>query len=263
MLPTTAQHRLFRHIPGNKHIEPPARRELDLDYYTYTGEYIHAEPTLDVFWAHEDYTPRYPSVSLRLGPTSLPQAGGTTLHDWVRKVAKPNDPTIAFERFEGTKLYDVLTVQVSVRDDYYPDLPNTGRNAHIKAGEFAKELAQTLWVDLKFETEYLNEPGVTADGTPLFGADAHVDAEDWAQAMNIEPASGGITPTTARVDEQHVHRYSMQFNIEYTLTHSVLVEAVEAIEYTVTVDGVPVTEEVVANAEPVVASAVVPDARVE
>lgn len=260
MLPTTAQHRLYRHVPGNEDLPPDQRRSLDLDYYTPTGEYIHAEPTLDVFWANEDYTPRYPCVSLDLSPTSLRQRGTETLSAFVRKLARPNDPTIAYERLEGEPLYDVLTVQVAVRDPYHPGVPNTHPSAHIKPGEFAKELAQTLWMDLRFQTDYLNVPGVTADGSPLFGPDAHVDADDWAQAMVIEPEPGsGVTANHGRVDDQHVWRYAMQFRVSYTLTHSVLVEAVEALDYTVYVDGEPVTRERTAIGDPVISRSVVPD----
>jgi len=254
MLPVPAQHRLHRPVPGNDALPPSERRELTIDYYTFDGEYIQATPELDVFWAEEDYTAQYPCVAMELDPTGVQRYDGNTLTDWARRVAKPNDPTIAFERVEGTKLYDVLTLTVAVRDDYITD-----RGKEIRRSAFAKELAQALFAEFRFETDYLNEPGVTADGTPLYGDDAPVEANDWAQPMVVEPMPGtGITRGAAMVDEQHVDRYQMQFRITYELTHSVLVEAVEALEYEVTIDGRPATSETVGTGTPAVGSGVFP-----
>jgi hypothetical protein len=254
MLPTPAQNRLYRHIPGNDALPDAERRPLNIDYYTFDGEYIQASPTLDVFWAEEDYTPTYPCVAMELDPTAVQRYDGNTLTDWARKKARPDDPTIAYERVEGTELYDVLTLTVAVRDDYVTD-----RGKRIRRSAFAKELTQALFTAFRFESEYLNEPGVAADGTPLYGDDAPVEANDWAQPMQIDPMPGtGVTRAAAMVDEQHIDRYEMQFRVSYKLTHSVLVDAVAALDYDVYIDGKPATREQVSTATPLVATAVFP-----
>lgn len=272
MLPVPAQHRLYRHVPGNSDLPASERAPLDIDYYTFDGSYINAQPTLDVFWAEEDYTPQYPAVALDLGPTAIPRWDGQTLDEWVRRVARPDDPTIAYEEFKGTKLRDTLTLTVMVRDDYV--VPHDGSGGHppgatIPRSAFAKELAQALFMAFRFDADYLNEPGVTRDGDPLWAEanpddgvvddESVVDPEDWAVPMNIEPVPGrGIVRNPAMVDEQHVDRYNMQFRVEYELTQSVLVEAVQAVEYDVRIDGETVTRERVGTPGPFVTSAVFP-----
>lgn len=236
MLPTPAQHRLYRHIDD---LSP-----LDITYYAPDGTARQAAVPLDVFWANEDYTATYPAVALRLDPTSVQRYEGGRLTDTVRKVARPDDPTVAYERLEGTQLYDVLHVTVAVRDDH----------DGIPRSALAKEIAQNLFASLRFETDYLQEPGVAADGSPLYGDDAPVDALDWSQPMVVEPVPGtGITRNPAMLDEQTTMRYEMQFRVNYELTHSVLVDAVEAIEYDVYVDGEVVTRETVGTGTPTVA----------
>lgn len=245
MLSTTAQHRLYAHVPGNEHRRDVGAEPLDITYYTPRGRARQTQVWLDVGWAEENHTFEYPAVVLELSPTSVQRYDGRKIADTIRKYARPSDPTIAYERVEGTRLYDVLNITVAVRE---------GQDG-IPKGALAKEIAQAIFATFRFEVDYLNEPGTTREGDPLFGEDAHVDALDWAQPMVVEPMSGeGMVNTSAMVDEQHVTRYEMQFRVEYELTHSVLVEAVEAIEYDVTVNGSPVTQERVSVAHPTIGS---------
>lgn len=242
MLPTTAQHRLYQHVPGNKHTDDAP---IEVSYFAPDGTYRQEDVWLDVQWAEERRTTQYPCVILELSPTGVQRYDNNRLTDTVRKLAKPNDPTIAYERVEGTQLYDILNLTVACRDGV-GDIPR---------GALTKELVNEMYAAFRFEEDYLNEPGVGPDGLPVFGEDAHVDALDWSQPMRIRPVAGsGAVHTSAMIDEQHIDRYEMQFRVEYELTHSVLVEAVEAIEYDVTLDGEHLTRERVHIAEPTVAA---------
>lgn len=253
MLPTTAQHRLYRHVPGNKHLREQGAEPLDITYYDGRGRVRNEQVWLDVQWGEERRTLEYPAVVLELDPTAVQRYDGNRLSDTVKKYARPNDPTIAYERVEGTQLYDVLNITVAVESG----------QGDIRRGALAKEIAQEVYAAFRFETDYLNEPGVTAEGDPLFGDEAAIDALAWAQPMRVNPRAGeGIVHASAMVDEQHIDRYEMTFRVEYELTYSTLVEAVEAIEYEVTLEGVPgtLTEETVSIAQPTIASAVIPAA---
>lgn len=228
MLSSRSRTRIFQHIPGNRYVDDPAPLEIEYVHSDGRIETVDLTGEVEVWWTRQDQGAisggvTYPAIVLELSPTGVVREYGQTVSEVLRRITKPEDPTVAYEEVRGEKVYDILHITVATNQ----------RNGTIPKTDVAREIAREVYAQFKFNSGHLNERGVDADGRPL--------PEGLASSppLRITQRPGtGIQNTSAMVDEQSVSRYEMQWRVEYELSQRVLVDAVEAIEWEFTVDGV-------------------------
>ena len=222
MIPPASRQRVLRQIPGNEQREPDDYESTVEVEWWHPGEqrWLSVDLDLDVRWRYQDEPLDYPCVVLDLDPAGVQRYSGSSIDDTFERLDVA-DPEKAYEEIRGTDLYDVLNIITAVEE---------GRGG-IPKDALAKELAREVYETFKFESQTLNSVGVHADGTAF-------DFEE-SPPLVVKPmpaGSGGIYNTSAMVDEQPIARYTQQWKIEYTATHSVVYDAVKRLEYVLALD---------------------------
>ena len=217
MLHENAKERLRRAVPT----------EYDLTWYDETID-VTVEHTIElgdrqVRWDRNDSPPAYPAVILRFDPEGQPRGEmGHMFRDGIYREPHP-DRTVAYREWRAKPMFGLLNVTVAVRSDV-----TTTEGDLIPRRIVADQMAMWIFDTLEFDSEHLEHQGTKPDGSPLEYA--------WPmQVQGIGPPGGVDTSTT--VDEQSVQRRAMEYGVEYVYYNDRLVDAVQALEYKLRVDG--------------------------
>ena len=205
MLTTAARNQLRDVLPHGQ--KPADLRGFDLSWTTSSGTTYTETITPDVMWASQDVKPEYPLIYLDLDPDGVHRTELMPLNEIIQRVAVPSDPTIAYEEYRGEPLYSILNITIEVESG----------EGGIRKSVLANKLAMQVYSLFRFETEFLTFTD---------------DEDEWP--LIVEPVTAGVRHLPDQGDGS-VDRYHMQFRVEYELAQSVLVEAVDSIDYSITV----------------------------
>lgn len=166
----------------------------------------------DVRWKSQDRPIEYPVIAMELSPESAPQeAFGDRTTDTEIKVARPDDDTIAYERYIGTPMYAHLHITVGV------DTSKEGIPAHMLADIIANE----VFYEYEYNSDHLHEQGTTEAGEPI-------DYE-WPMRVHMQE-DVGVMNMNRMVDKQTVQRRLLEFYVEYHWWRYEEVPATKAME---------------------------------
>ena len=205
MLSTAARGTLRDVLPHEN--KPADLRGFDLTWNRDDGATFDETIVANVDWARQDLEPEYPQITLEINPDGVHREDLLPLDEVIRREARPDDPTIAYEEFRGEPLYSILNVIVEVARDH----------GQIRKSIVAHKLASQVYSFYRFETGHLRRQG---------------DDGEWP--LIVRPVGEGVRPLPDEGDGD-VERYHMQFRVEYELTQAVLVEALADFEYEIIV----------------------------
>ena len=212
MLHENAKQRLWRMVP----------REYDLSWYDHLADdFVEETITLSrasqIRWARQGSSTNYPCIYLKITPMGTPRGDiGHMFEDGVYKEPVPQDDTIAYRKFTAAPQRSRITITVAVKEG----------TATIPKRVVADDIAIQCWHAFRFDSGHLSYQGVDPTGQTI---------ED-AWPMGIRETSGGMTDTSADVDQLPIERRVFEFDIEYAYFKEEEVEAVDSIVWRFGVD---------------------------